>query len=147
MPLHVRNQHRISLPAPADVAFPFFTPKGEERWVPGWEPHYIHPASGETVRGLVFTTTGGGHTTLWQVADFDAASRTARYARVTPALHAGFVEINCQPQPGGQACDVTVTYDMTALTPEGEQALQGYEGETFTRMIDGWAEAVAGCLL
>mgnify|MGYP002142650008 CR=1 FL=1 len=28
--------HEITLALPVEEAFPLFTPKGEERWVPGW---------------------------------------------------------------------------------------------------------------
>ena len=31
-------------------------PRGEEAWVPGWKPDYLHPKTGETGRGMVFTT-------------------------------------------------------------------------------------------
>ncbi len=41
MSRHIRNEHRIRIAAPADKAFMFFTPAGEELWVAGWRPHVV----------------------------------------------------------------------------------------------------------
>src|SRR5215208_1259314 len=77
MTRHIRNEHRIRIAAPADTAFMFFPPAGEELWVPGWQPHYLYPTGGSTQPGLVFTTGEGDDFTIWLVADFDRAARRA----------------------------------------------------------------------
>ena len=48
--------HDISVEYPMSKAIQFFTPKGEESWVPGWEPRYIHPTHGDTCEEMLFTT-------------------------------------------------------------------------------------------
>jgi hypothetical protein len=142
---HVQNQHRIRVAAPAVRAFQFFTPTGEELWVEGWHPSYIVPPDGHTEQGMVFTTGAGAEFTIWQLADYDEAKLRSRYVRTTPALRTGFVEIACAPV-GDNETEVTVTYTMTALTPEGVVSLDPYRGDAFRKLIDGWAERIAAHL-
>jgi hypothetical protein len=142
---HVHNQHAIRIGAPAHVAFKFFTPAGEEGWAPHWQPRYLHPADGTTQRGQVFTTGEGDDFTIWHVADFDLAACRARYVRTTPALRTGFVEVQCVAH-GGDACDVLVSYELTALTAAGERTLAAHDGPAFAAMIDGWASLIAARL-
>jgi hypothetical protein len=145
MTLHVRSSHSIRVAAPADTAFMFFTPAGEELWVAGWQPRYVFPADGRTCAGMVFTTGADAQYTIWQLADFDRAARRSRYVRTTPALRTGFVDVQCTPVADGHT-DVRVEYDLTALTPEGEASLAAYDGAAFTAMIDEWAALIAARL-
>jgi hypothetical protein len=145
MPLHVSSRHRIRVAAPADIAFMFFTPAGEELWVDGWLPTYIHPADGRTAAGMVFTTGSGVQFTVWQLADFDRQALRSRYVRTTPALRTGFVTVHCRPLDD-QHTEVEVGYELTALSPEGEASLDAYAGAAFTAMIDEWATLIAARL-
>jgi hypothetical protein len=145
MTLHVRSRHSIRVAAPADIAFMFFTPAGEELWVDGWQPVYVHPADGRTCAGMVFTTGSGTHFTIWQLADFDREARRSRYVRTTPALRTGFVTVHCQALDD-QHTEVHVGYELTALNAEGEASLGAYEGTAFVAMIDEWATLIAARL-
>jgi hypothetical protein len=144
MPLHIRNQRALRLPLPADTAFLLFTPKGEERWIPEWRPRYIRPAGGETEAGMVFTTGDGEDFTIWQVVDFDAAARKARYARTTPTSRTGMVTVEATPL-GDHDTEVLVRYEMTALSPQGEESLRQYEGDAFANMMAQWRGAILAC--
>lgn len=119
----------------------FFTPAGEELWVPGWQPRYLHLADGATRAGMAFTTGEGDEFTLWTLAMFEPRAHRSIYARTTPALRMGLVGIECAPAAGGT--DVTVSYDMTALNERGEQSLSAYQGDAYVQMIDGWAQSIA----
>ncbi|MBA2675542.1 MAG: SRPBCC family protein [Ramlibacter sp.] len=141
MPLYVCNQQALRLPLPVDAAFQLFTPKGEESWIPEWRPRYIRPADGKTEAGMVFTTGEGAEFTIWQVADFDAAARKARYARTTPALRVGMVTVDAKPL-GDSETEVLVRYEMTALSGAGEESMTQYEGEAFVQMIGQWREMI-----
>lgn len=145
MTLHIRSSHRIRVAAPADTAFMFFTPAGEELWVAGWKPRYVFPADGSTCAGMVFTTGADAQYTIWQLADFDRKARRSRYLRTTPALRTGFVEVLCMPVDDHHT-EVRVEYDLTALSPEGEASLDAYRGAAFTAMIDEWATLIAARL-
>ena len=142
MPRHVHASHRIVVDAPVDQAFMFFTPAGEELWVEGWQPIYIHPADGRTQAGMVFTTGQGDDRTIWTLVDFDRAVYRSRYLRCTPALRTGIVEVRCAPCDADRT-EVWVSYTLTALTAAGEQALGDFEGERFAAMIDGWSREIA----
>lgn len=133
--------HTIRINAPADRALMFFTPEGESHWVPGWAPRYLNSADGRTCEGLTFTTGEGDEFSIWLVARFDRAARRAQYVRTTPASRTGTVDIACTPV-GDAACDVTVAYALTALTPAGLASLDAYRGAAFTEMIEGWAVLV-----
>ena len=145
MPTHVDSVHRIVIPAPVERCFMFFTPAGEELWVDGWKPAYLHPADGSTREGMVFTTGHGDELTVWMLADFDRAAHRSRYARVTPGSRTGFVEVHCCALDA-QRTEVTVRYAMTALGGQGAQALQAFEPPRYAQMIDGWAAEIAARL-
>ena len=71
----------------------------------------------------------------------DAWFSTYRMDTPITALRMGLVGIECVATGGGT--DVTVSYDMTALSERGEQSLAAYEGDAYARMIDGWALSIA----
>ena len=49
--MHRHCRHRITVDLPVDAAFMLFTPAGEELWVDGWAPRYVHPSDGRTEAG------------------------------------------------------------------------------------------------
>jgi hypothetical protein len=142
MSKRVEATHCIEVDAPIDPCFMFFTPAGEELWVDGWAPSYVHPADGRTEAGMVFTTGSGSETTIWLLADFDPATHRSRYLRCTPGSRTATVEIGCTAL-GPRRTAVEITYTLTALSTAGETALQAFEGARFAEMIDGWAAAIA----
>jgi hypothetical protein len=138
---HVVSTHTIQLDAPVERCQRFFTPAGEELWVEGWRPTYLHPADGSTRRGMVFTTGSGEDHTIWTLADFDTQPHRARYLRVTPASRCAVVEVLCMPE-GPDRTSVTVTYSVTALHAEAAPSLEAYRGAAFVDMIEGWRAAI-----
>jgi hypothetical protein len=117
----------IHVPLPPDEAIALFTPEGERAWAPGWNPHHHSPT--------VFATDHGGTDTLWVITDHEP--RRLRYARVTPGVHAGTVEICCQPDGDDTRADVT--YDLTALSLD---ALDPFAAG-FNRMLAEWERMIA----
>jgi hypothetical protein len=118
-----------------------FTPAAEELWVEGWTPKYVNPRDGRTQAGMVFTTGDSEDFTIWNLIDFDTTNYYSRYTRVTPALRTGTVEVRCEAF-SQDITDVEVTYKLTALTRKGEESLDGFVGEAFTEMIDGWKQSI-----
>ena len=141
MPSHTVASHTIRIPAPVDPCRRFFTPAGEELWVEGWQPTYLHPSDGRTQAGMVFTTGSGPAFTIWSLVDHDPVAHRVRYVRVTPASRSGFVEVRCR-SAGAQATDVEVGYALTALTPAGAAELEAFQGPAFVDMIEGWRRAI-----
>jgi hypothetical protein len=142
---HVRRAHEITIDAPVADVFPLLTPVGEELWVDGWAPVYLHPTSRETVKGMVFTTGHGADTTLWSVADFDPLRHAARYVRVTPASRFGYVEVACEAA-GSARTRVRVTYTYTALNEAGNAFIEQLTEESYREMIEEWRRLMTAYL-
>ena len=134
---HIERRHRIVLALPVEVAFPLFTPKGEEAWAAGWTPEYLHPADGETRLGMVFRTFHGGETTLWGCVDHRPEEHRIRYVRVTPDSRFAFVDVACRAIAADRT-EVEVAYAQTALSPAGDAALAQLDEVRFAATIDGW---------
>jgi hypothetical protein len=141
MSLHSSGQFVVALPAAR--AIELFTPEGERVWVPGWDPTYPTGRPSEDP-GTVFVTDSGGIETIWVVLGIDRRRATAAYVRTTPGRHAGIVHVACADTTEGH-CAVTVIYNMTLLG-DNVADLDGYAGDNFERMMQEWADAIAGSL-
>jgi hypothetical protein len=145
VPRHVAHSGSIVLRGAADVVFPLFGPDGERRWVPGWEPEYLHPRSGQARAGMVFRTQAHGEETLWLVLAFEPAARVAAYARVTPGSRMGTVRVAAEALEGGST-RVTVSYDLTALSEAGNETLAAFTAKAYAGMLEEWREAIGRVL-
>ncbi|MGN6465059.1 MAG: hypothetical protein ACTHLP_06195 [Rhizobiaceae bacterium] len=135
---HARFTHEIVVPLPAGKAFPLFTPRGEEGWVPGWKPAYLLPESGETCENMVFTTGGGDDATIWTCLKWQPRTWQVRYLRVTPASRAAFVDVVCSEECPALT-RVRVSYEFVALTESGRDFVAGMTPQSFAADIDNWS--------
>lgn len=140
------RQHRVlmhcfQLAMPVAQCQRLFTPAGEELWVDGWRPSYVHPADGRTQAGMVFCTGEGAEYTLWCLVDYDTVVHRARYTRVTPGSRSAVVEVRCQAL-SAERTDVQVSYMLTALTPAGAEKVGALHETAFAQMIEGWRAAI-----
>jgi len=122
-----------------------FTARGERSWVPGWAPESPAgepPAEAAEEEGTVFVTQAGGRSTFWVVAARWADG--IRYARVTPGVHAGTVEVR-RTGVGPGATQIDVTYDLTALGPDGTAPIDEFAAG-YDREIAGWEDAIGASL-
>jgi hypothetical protein len=100
--------HSISVALPPERAMHLFTPVGERLWASHWDPRFPAGERGDgSAPGTVFLT-GDTH---WVVVD--RAPGRVRYARVTPGVRAGTVEVALRAD--GEATIADVTYDITPL--------------------------------
>jgi hypothetical protein len=143
-PVHVSLTGDVRVALPPAEAFDLFTPEGERRWAEGWEPAWVHPASGALAPGAVFRTAHGGEETVWLVVDADRAAGRVRYVRDTPGNRIGTVEVRCAASPDG-ATIARVAYDLTALSPAGEAHLARFERE-YADMMREWERDIAAAL-
>lgn len=126
-----------------DDAFVLFTARGEELWVPGRTPFILNGDGYE--EGTVWITCGDGHTAYWYVAVYDTAARHAQYVRVTPGKNAGTVDVRVAPN-GSDGSTVTVTYQLTGLSPAGNSDLEASFSESaYSAMMKEWREAIDAC--
>jgi Polyketide cyclase / dehydrase and lipid transport len=132
--MRIRCSDTIRVAAPLEETFPLFTASGERRWVPGWDPAFPMPTDDETQPGTVFVTAHGDAVTNWVVTAAEPPT-TISYSRCTPGEAAGTVTIICTS--GVDSTEVEVSYDLTALTPAAEPALQTFAHQ-FRSFLDRW---------
>ncbi|MFC7719219.1 hypothetical protein [Nonomuraea recticatena] len=139
------------VPLPPEEAFVLFTPRGEERWVEGWEPVFRCPVGDDSAPGTVFETTAHGESTIWVVVD-RRPGRLISYARITPGSRAGTVTVTLEPVEASVAASeasgaslVRVTYELTALSDEGEREVRRFAGG-YQAYLSSWEEAIRGSI-
>ncbi|GAA4385650.1 hypothetical protein GCM10023088_55410 [Actinomadura verrucosospora] len=133
---------RLAVALPPDEAFPLFTARGERRWVPRWAPSFPAPVADDAEPGTVFQTLDHGRTTTWIVVDA-TPGRRIRYARVTPGVSAGTVSVVLDR--AGDHSDVTVTYELTALSGDGAADLRRF-ADGYPAFLAAWQDAIAEAL-
>jgi hypothetical protein len=123
--------HSLRVPLPPERAMHLFTPAGERLWISAshWDPRFPAGEHGDgSAPGTVFLT-GDTH---WVVVD--RTPDRVRYARVTPGVRAGTVEVVLRPD--GEATIADVTYEMTPLLSDDD----------FEPAIHEWEPAIAAAL-
>jgi hypothetical protein len=123
----MKRRGTLHVPLPPSDAIHLFTAEGERAWVPGWDPTHVS--------ATVFTTDHHAHT-VWVVVDETPTSR--RYARVTPGVQAGTVEVRCEAD--GEHTRAHVTYDLAALGPHAD--LDGFAAG-YDEMLAEWERLIA----
>jgi hypothetical protein len=138
--IQVTGTVEVGLP-PAE-AFGLFTATGERSWAHGWDPVFPSPVTDETSPGTVFQTTHDGRHTTWTVTASEPGQAIA-YSATTPGERAGLVTVACQPSATGTTA--TVSYDLTALTPEANAELGRFAGD-YPQFLAHWEHAIARAL-
>jgi hypothetical protein len=126
---------QLPVALPPDETFELFTPRGEERWVAGWRPRFPVETGDDSAPGTVFETDSHGDRTIWVVVGRERGRRVS-YARVTPGSRAGIVTVEVSGDGRGGST-VRVTYELTALTPEGEKPLREF-AERYPDFLRSW---------
>ena len=121
-----------------------FTPAGERLWAAHWDPRFPAGEQGDgSAPGTVFLT-GDTH---WVVVD--RTPDRVRYARVTPGIRAGTVEVAVRPD--GERADRERT-DREGADREGAIADVTYAmtsfagGDAFDPAIHEWEPAIAAAI-
>jgi len=139
----ITRRETLHFSAPVERVLPMFTPAGERLWAYGWDPRFPAGERGDGADpGTVFTTEHSGDVTTWIVVERTPSG--AQYARVAHGRNAGLVTVTCTPD-GRDGTAAEVTYELTALTPEGDAELAHFERE-YPTMMRHWQEAVAAAL-
>jgi MOSC domain-containing protein YiiM len=142
--LSVTRSGTLRVAAPMARAFPFFTPDGERLWVPGFDPQYLHPLSGEQGVGAIFTTAHGGEDTLWMVLRFSPSEGVAEYARVTPGSRGGTVHVALEPVDA-VTTQATITYDLASTSEAGDEKLRAFTA-AYAEMLADWERKIEQAL-
>jgi Polyketide cyclase / dehydrase and lipid transport len=138
----LRLRGTVAVPVPPAEAIELFTPSGERRWASGWDPSFPAPAADETEPGTVFETNSHGPLT-WVVVGRESG-RSVKYAIVAPGIRAGTIEVACADAGSGTTI-ATVTYDMTALSADGEGWLADFAAG-YDAYLDHWCHAISAAI-
>lgn len=130
----------VTVPRDPHDATALFTAEGERHWAPDWNPSYPDPNTVDaTAPGTIWRTERDEGPVTWVVADRRPAGFT--YTLLIGTIAAGTVTVDCAPDGDG-ATTATVTYDLTALSPQG-LPLVADVAETFTQRMRTWTELLA----
>lgn len=136
------RSHSFTLPLPRDEAFRLFEPEGERAWAQGWDPHYVYPVDGHAEQGMVFTTSHGNESTLWNLVRHDARGGLVEYLRITPGSRVAVVLVQCA-EIDPRTTRVTVVYTFTGLSEAGNAYVRAMDEAHYRAFIDGWPAAIA----
>ncbi len=146
---HIRRSGTLRVPVELARALELFTPVGEKLWAPGWEPHFHYPADGTARPGTAWTTrdthSHPATETLWLLVDWNPDRHRVRYARVTPGLRTGTVEVVCRAL-APTATEVEVTYELTSLSEAGDADLATWTEAWYRDFLAGWEKEIASAL-
>lgn len=134
----------FTLDAPCRTVFPLFTADGERLWAAGWNPEIL---SGGVGRGSVFRTLhADGQETVWVVTEYRPELGRASYARIAQGSNMGLVDVRCE-DTAHAGSRITVTYTLTALSPQGAEFVNHFLGERhFSDFIQEWKDALDALL-
>ncbi len=137
----VRLEGTVAVPLAQSDAFELFTPSGERQWAEGWDPSFPAAEQEETKPGTVFQTTHH-HLVTWVVVACDRP-RSITYANVSENNRAGLVRVVCEPNHG--TTTAKVSYDMTALSDDGDAALHEFAAY-YQQYMRQWQDAIAAAV-
>lgn len=131
--------------APADAAFPLFTPLGEKQWIEGWDPEIVYPTGAEMAEGMVWRTRDGDAELVWIVARFDPTAREVSYYRVDAGRSVVRIDVRCRPV-GEETTETFVFYMHTALSQAGNDAIAAMTDADYAAKLRSWEEAIAAAI-
>lgn len=127
----------FALPAPPEATFELFSPLGEKRWVPGWDPELIHPPGATWERGLVFRTREERGDAIWMVSALDRKAHEVEYYRVEAGRYVARVQVWCAANGAG-GTDVRVTYTFVGLSEIGNQDIAAMSQQAYEEKMRRW---------
>lgn len=145
--MEVREPHRATrsgsfrLRQDADLVYPLFCPVREREWLASWSPERVYSRSGAVEPECVFTSSDEHGRTTWLVSRHDPPARVVHMVRLTPDLTACLVEIAVRPL-GPAECEVFVSYSHTALSPAGEEFVDGFSEAAYAQTMERWKAAL-----
>ena len=136
--MHVSHKGSFKIDYPPKKALRLFSAEGEKYWIPGWDPKILKGDGYH--RDDVFINMGPGGNSTYVVIDYNDKKYHALYAKVTPDISAGTVEISLTPQSHGSL--VEVGYNFTSLSDEGAVSLSKLTDEAFAQQMISWKNGI-----
>ncbi len=142
-PWRVRCSGTVRLPPGIAAPLALFTPEGERAWAAGWDPSYPARTGAEddSEPGTVFQTRHGPHAGTWIVASREPG-RSIRYTRVIADQDAGTVTVTLDGSGPVSGTQLTVSYDLTALSGPGAAQLARFAAG-YPQFLAHWEQEIA----
>jgi hypothetical protein len=114
----VRLLGKITLAGRVDEVFQLFSPLGERRWVPDWNPELLHPPGVSWEEGLIFRTREETGDAIWVVTRLDRVRHEVEYHRVEPGRYVARIEVGCA-EVADQVTEASTLYEFIGLSESG----------------------------
>ena len=141
-PTRARHSYTQRIHAGPEAVFPLLCPVREHEWVPGWATDWVISASGVAEEGCVFQTPGEGDLppAVWVVTEHDPGTFHVAMVKTQPGYLVTRLQIDLAPD-GGDTLS-TISYEYTALGPEGEDFVERCTPEWYEEFMQGWEEVM-----
>jgi hypothetical protein len=127
----------VTVALPIDEAFELFSPIGEARWVPDWNPELLHPSGADWERGQIFRTREMYGDAVWIVTALDRGAREAEYHRVEAGRYVARVRVRCEGVEARRT-HVHVRYAFIGLSAEGNADINRMTQSEFDGKMQRW---------
>ena len=144
-PCRIKHTRSISSPAAPDKVFPLLCPVREIDWAPGWQPDWVISDSGVAEKGCVFQTPGDdshkSDTATWVVTRHEPVELKVEMLKIIPGHTVSCLKVALEPGNNGGTL-ATISYEYTALGPEGRKFVDECDDEWYEKMMDHWQTAM-----
>lgn len=122
-----------------------FSPLGEKRWVPDWNPELLHPPSVSWEAGLIFRTREEAGDAIWVVTRLDRAAHTVEYYRVEPGRYVARIEVSCVGN-AEQTTEASTVYEFIGLSESGNAEIAAMTQDSYSQKMARWTRWINGYL-
>ncbi len=136
-PTRVSRSYTQHLCAPPAEVFPLLCPVRETEWVNDWRPRLVISESGLAEPGCIFITPGIPEDALWLMRIYDRKRHHLEIIKIIPGMVMGTITVALAAADGG-GCAADITYAYTALSDQGEVALEEFTEAHFAAFMKTW---------
>lgn len=130
---------RLSVAAAIDTAFALFSPIGERKWVPGWNPELLHPPGAAWAQGQIFRTHEETGEATWVVASLDLEAHQVEYYRLEPGRYVARVRVQCTSSARDRT-EVQTSYGYVGLSEVGNAEIAAMTPEAYAAKMARWEQ-------
>jgi hypothetical protein len=121
---HVETRFNLMVHASYLDTAPLFGASGERAWAgANWNPDFIFPLPEKDVEGAVFTVSHGARKAVWVNTLFDMEAKHFQYVYFLPDIMVTVIDVRFK-SPDARTTAVTVVYQRTAITSEGNEHVE-----------------------
>ena len=129
----------LTAPAAVDAVFPLFSPEGERRWVPGWDPEVLHPREDDWREGQLFRTHEETGEAVWIITRLDRSQHRVEYHRVEPGRYVAHITVHCKELPDRRT-RVSTAYSFVGLSEIGNRDIASMTQDAYNAKMSRWSE-------